>query len=151
MKRESQDQFSTAAIYLTCMPCFFFFLELCQGRRVSDRASWMVVWYVYCLHSTFPSRQPGCCVVSSLSGYNISSLTRVYFQGFVLPGSVFPAFSEHTVSPHGYELLSPSSILSVGESRSGPTIGSSCVRLSPSYYRHVWLMAIIGTSRSHYS
>jgi len=75
----------------------------------------------------------------------------VYFQGFVLPGGVFPAFSEHTVSPLGYELLSPSSILSVGESRSGLRMGSSCVRLSPSDYRHVRLMAIIGTSRSHYS
>jgi len=67
---------------------------------------------------------------------------------FVSPIGVCPASSEYTLSPRGYELPFLSSTPSVGESRSWRRMQSISVRWLPSYYRHVRLTAIAGTSRS---
>ena len=127
-KRETQDEFSTGAIFLTCMPCFPSSLTLWKGHTVSDSASSMVVWYICSSHSTLPSRRPRFWVVPSLFAYNIFSLIPVYFLGFVSPVNVCPASSQHTLSPRFYELFFLSSTPFVGENCSWRRMGASCVR-----------------------
>jgi len=148
-KPETQDEFSILAIFLACMAGFLFFLGLCMGDTDSDWISSTVVCYICFLRSTLPSRQPQCWVVPSLSHHNISSLIPVYFLGFVSPGDVCPASSEHTLSPWGYEFLFLSYTPLVGENGSWRRMGSFYLRWLPSYYRHVRLTAAVGNSRSH--
>jgi len=146
-KRETQDELSTVAIFLTCMPCFPSFLRLCKGHTLSGSASLMVVWYVCFSHSTLPSRRLRCWVVLSLWGRNISSSIPVYFLRFVSLADVCPSSSEHTLSPQGYELLPPSSTPSVGENHSWRRMGSFYVRLLLNYCRRIRLAATVGTNR----
>jgi len=72
----------------------------------------------------------------------------MYFLGFVSLVDVCPASSEHPLSPRGYELLSLSSTLSIGENSGWQRMRSFYARLLLSYCMHVWLTAIVGTSHS---
>ena len=123
-KRETQDESSTAAIFLTCTPCFLSFLTLWKGHTVLDSASSMVVWSVCFSHSILPSRRSRCWVVPSLFGHNIFSSISVYFLGFA-SRSVY--------------VLHPVSI----QCRPGV--------LSLSFFHpfRLWMKAVVGEERGH--
>jgi len=150
-KHDIGDELSTVARFPTCKPNFPSFLRLWTGYTVSDSSSSKAIWYTCSLHSSLLSLRPQYQVVPLRSGGNIASSILLYFLESVALLDVCPASGEHTLSLWGYELLSLSSTVFVGERRSWQWIGWFCVRWLPRYCRHVRLRAIADTNRSHRS
>ena len=94
-----------------------------------------------------PSRLCRYLVAVSLAGYSIFSSLREFAQVFFLLYFELSASSEYTSLLLDSARLFLSSILSGDESRSWRRMGLTYVRLPWNYYRRIWLMVAIDTSR----
>ena len=78
-QHQIRDEFSTLAIFPTCICDFPCSLRLSISHTVSDSISSILVWYVCSSHSTFQGRRPRSHLVSLPCGHNIfSSISRVF-------------------------------------------------------------------------